>query len=295
MTVAVRTDLTAVAVRAAAKGGGDAGPGASAAGDRAGLGGSEPRGRRPQHRHGPADLARLGASLQRRRPGWAGRAQGAGAAAPAERRAARRAARLPGERPRSRAGRRGALAAGRSVRSGRAAFRRPLPGAGHGQARRGARLHPDLGAAAAPQVRLPKRKPSSKKLPDLIAAAVGEKARGKRLEIWFQDESRIGQKGGLTRQWAPRGSRPRQPRDQRYAAAYIFAAVCPAAEKTAALVLPARRHRGHEPASGRDRASGRRPRPMLWSSSTRPAGTAPGPCGCPKTSRCCRSRPTARS
>jgi hypothetical protein len=42
----------------------------------------------------------------------------------------------------------------------------------------------------------------------------------------------------LTRQWARRGSRPRQPKDQRYAAAYLFAAVCPAAEKTAALVLP---------------------------------------------------------
>ena len=53
-----------------------------------------------------------------------------------------------------------------------------------------------------------------------------------------KDEARIGQKGELTRQWARRGSRPRQPRDQRYAAAYVFAAVCPAAEKTAALVLP---------------------------------------------------------
>jgi putative transposase len=42
----------------------------------------------------------------------------------------------------------------------------------------------------------------------------------------------------LTRQWARRGSRPRQPRDQRYQAAYIFAAVCPTSEKAAALVLP---------------------------------------------------------
>ena len=77
-----------------------------------------------------------------------------------------------------------------------------------------------------------------KKLPELIAAAVGEKALGKRIEIWFQDEARIGQKGELTRQWARRGSRPRQPRDQRYQAAYLFAAACPEAEKTAALVLP---------------------------------------------------------
>jgi hypothetical protein len=42
----------------------------------------------------------------------------------------------------------------------------------------------------------------------------------------------------LTRQWARRGSRPRQPKDQRYTAAYSFAAVCPASGRTAALVLP---------------------------------------------------------
>ena len=83
-----------------------------------------------------------------------------------------------------------------------------------------------------------RRRPSSKKLPELITAAVSEKAPGKRIEIWFQDEARIGQKGELTRQWARRGTRPRQPRDQRYQAAYLFAAACPEAEKTAALVLP---------------------------------------------------------
>ena len=33
-------------------------------------------------------------------------------------------------------------------------------------------------------------------------------ARGKPLEIWFQDEARIGQKGTLTRIWARLGSRP---------------------------------------------------------------------------------------
>ena len=53
-----------------------------------------------------------------------------------------------------------------------------------------------------------------------------------------KDEARIGQKGELTRQWVQRGTRPRQPRDQRYHAAYLFAAACPEAEKTAALVLP---------------------------------------------------------
>ena len=76
------------------------------------------------------------------------------------------------------------------------------------------------------------------RLPEAIVAAVGDQALGKKLEIWFQDESRIGQKGELTRQWARRGTRPRQAKDQRYAAAYLLSAVCPASEKAAALVLP---------------------------------------------------------
>jgi transposase len=42
----------------------------------------------------------------------------------------------------------------------------------------------------------------------------------------------------LTRQWAQKGSRPRQPKDQRYKAAYLFAAACPENDRSAALVLP---------------------------------------------------------
>jgi hypothetical protein len=58
------------------------------------------------------------------------------------------------------------------------------------------------------------------------------------LEIWFQDEARIGQKNGLVRQWALTGTRPRQPADQRYASAYLFGAICPARGVGAALALP---------------------------------------------------------
>jgi hypothetical protein len=58
------------------------------------------------------------------------------------------------------------------------------------------------------------------------------------IEIWFRDEARIGQKNGLVRQWARRGSRPRQPADQRYENAYLFGAICPARGKGAALALP---------------------------------------------------------
>jgi transposase len=58
------------------------------------------------------------------------------------------------------------------------------------------------------------------------------------IEVWFQDEARIGQKNGLVRQWARRGTRPRQPADQRYESAYLFGAICPARGTGAALTLP---------------------------------------------------------
>ncbi len=40
------------------------------------------------------------------------------------------------------------------------------------------------------------------------------------------------------RQWARRGTRPRQPADQRYESAYLFGAICPAKGTGAALALP---------------------------------------------------------
>jgi hypothetical protein len=65
-----------------------------------------------------------------------------------------------------------------------------------------------------------------------------EDAKGKPLEIWFQDEARVGQQGTLTRIWAKRGTRPRAPRDRRYAWAYLFGAVCPGRAVGAGLVMP---------------------------------------------------------
>ena len=58
------------------------------------------------------------------------------------------------------------------------------------------------------------------------------------IEIWFQDEARIGQKNPITRSWARKGTRPRQPADQRYQNAYLFGAICPKKGKGAALMLP---------------------------------------------------------
>lgn len=71
-----------------------------------------------------------------------------------------------------------------------------------------------------------------------VREVLPERAKGKAIELWFQDEARVGQKGTLTRIWAKKGARPRMHRDQRYASAYIFGAVCPAQDKGAALVMP---------------------------------------------------------
>lgn len=65
-----------------------------------------------------------------------------------------------------------------------------------------------------------------------------QQAQGKPLEIWFQDEARIGQKNKITRRWAKRGTRPSAPKDQRTRSAYIFGAICPREGKGAGLVLP---------------------------------------------------------
>ena len=61
---------------------------------------------------------------------------------------------------------------------------------------------------------------AQKKLAELVAAAIPEHARGKPIELWWQDEARVGQQGSLTYIWADKGSRPRAPRDQRYDWAY---------------------------------------------------------------------------
>lgn len=68
--------------------------------------------------------------------------------------------------------------------------------------------------------------------------SIAKSFRDKPIEIWFQDEARVGQQGTLTRVWAERGSRPPAPRDRRYDWVYLFGAVCPARAKGAGLVLP---------------------------------------------------------
>ena len=63
-------------------------------------------------------------------------------------------------------------------------------------------------------------------------------AKDKAIEVWWQDEARVGQRGELARVWALKGTRPDIPRDQRFGCTYIFGAVCPEQNKGAAIIMP---------------------------------------------------------
>ena len=64
-------------------------------------------------------------------------------------------------------------------------------------------------------------------------------AAGKPIEIWFQDEARVGQQGTLEYIWAPRGSRPLAVRDNRRDSVYLFGALCGHRAAGAAVIMPA--------------------------------------------------------
>lgn len=58
------------------------------------------------------------------------------------------------------------------------------------------------------------------------------------VDIWFQDEARVGQRGTLSRIWARVGSRPRLIRQQQNQYAYVLGAICPALGQAVGLVMP---------------------------------------------------------
>ena len=59
-----------------------------------------------------------------------------------------------------------------------------------------------------------------------------------KVDIWSQDETRVGQQGSLTRIWAKRGTRPRKVRQQQFISTYIYGAACHCTGKSFALILP---------------------------------------------------------
>jgi len=132
----------------------------------------------------------------------------------------------------------GALASDRPGTRDREVFRRPVGGTFGGSAAAPPRLPAAVGAAAPPSQGPRGPGDIQKNFAELVAACLPHRARDKPIEIWWQDEARVGQQGTLTRVWAARGSRPPAPRDQRYDWTYLFGAVCPARGTGAGLVLP---------------------------------------------------------
>jgi hypothetical protein len=59
-----------------------------------------------------------------------------------------------------------------------------------------------------------------------------------KVDIWFEDESRVGQKGTLTRIWAKKGKRPRVIKQQQYINTYIIGSVCPNKNIAEAIISP---------------------------------------------------------
>src|SRR4051812_12059141 len=94
---------------------------------------------------------------------------------------------------------RGALAPGRPAAPDRAPLRRPAARALGRQGAAPARLHPPVGQAEAPEGGRGGAGGVQKSFAELVAGALPERARGKPVEVWFQDEARVGQQGTLTR------------------------------------------------------------------------------------------------
>src|SRR6202162_6132667 len=64
-----------------------------------------------------------------------------------------------------------------------------------------------------------------KNFPTRVAEVRSKLAPGTPIEVWCQDEMRVGQKNKLTYRWARKGSRPRATHDQRTESTYLFGAV----------------------------------------------------------------------
>ena len=69
-------------------------------------------------------------------------------------------------------------------------------------------------------------------------AAVAAQHPDKRIELWFADEARVGNKGRVCHRWWRRGERPPGLQQLGYKWAYIFTAIRPATGEDVTLVLP---------------------------------------------------------
>src|SRR5690606_12914022 len=198
-----------------------------------------PRGRRRRGRGGPVPHVRpdLGLPLPRRRARRRRPAEAARPGGQADRRPA-------GGRPRPRARRagRGRRRRLRPPRRGRpadpgAGVRRRLLAVGRVRPAPAASAVAAAAAAAAPQERPGGGRRVAGRRPPFVDA---ERARhpGERVEVWFQDEARVGQQGTLTHVWAERGSRPEAVKQTEYDWVYLYASVNPLTGASSAVLAP---------------------------------------------------------
>ena len=62
--------------------------------------------------------------------------------------------------------------------------------------------------------------------------------KGTPIQVWFQDEARIGEKNNRAKIWAPVGERPVVSADMGYQVGYLLGAICPESGKAVGLVMP---------------------------------------------------------
>src|SRR5277367_1642519 len=211
-------------------------PAASVAGCGQGWNGSGRR--REDRRYGPPNAPRLGPSLQRcRARGTVRQLDGGSQASPfGGATGSVRADRRGGSGSCGR--RRRALASARPQACHRREVRRRLSSTLCRKTAQEAWLLPHQCAAPSSGSGRADRRGVQKNFPHALKAHLDGLSETTPVEIWFEDEARIGQKNGQVRQWARRGTRPRQPADQRYDNAYLFGPICPARGVGAALALP---------------------------------------------------------
>ncbi|HWJ19532.1 MAG TPA: IS630 family transposase [Geobacterales bacterium] len=75
--------------------------------------------------------------------------------------------------------------------------------------------------------------------PERLAKIAKDHPEADSLEVWVQDEVRVGQKGKVVRRWAEKGSSPRAVVHGGFKSAWLFGAFCPARDTAVAIVVEA--------------------------------------------------------
>lgn len=78
------------------------------------------------------------------------------------------------------------------------------------------------------------KKDFKKKMKEVVPEGVNLKD----IDVWFQDEARVGQQGTTSRMWGPKGYRPTAKKQLQYINTFIFGAVCPKNGSNASIIVP---------------------------------------------------------